>query len=82
MEAFKFTKPQLDQYQFAYQSKTGVEDTVLTSLYKTYAHLEDKNTYSRVMFTDFSSEFNTIQPHVIVKTLQNLKFQINGVIGP
>ena len=29
-EIYKFKKPQMDQYQFAYQSKTGVEDAVLT----------------------------------------------------
>ena len=71
-EIVKFTKPQMDQHQFAYQPKLGVEDAVLTLLHKTSAHLEDKNTYSRVMFIDFSSAFNTLQPHVIVKTLQEL----------
>ena len=66
----------MDQYQFAYQSKLGVEDAVLTLLHKIYAHLEDKNTYFRVVFIDFSSAFNTLQPHY-----RNKMFQTNGVIG-
>ena len=40
-EIVKFTKPEMDQYQLAYQSKLGVEDAVLTLLHKIYAHLEE-----------------------------------------
>ncbi len=35
-------------------------------------HLEDSNAYAQVLFIDFSSAFNTIQPYVLIKKLKQL----------
>ena len=35
-------------------------------------HLEKNCNYARVLFIDFSSAFNTIQPHVMVQKLKDL----------
>ena len=63
----------LDPLQFAYQSKRNCSDAILVVLENLYSHLE-KTSYgnsARVMFFDFSSAFNTIQPHILVKKLSN-----------
>ena len=35
-------------------------------------HLGKNRNYARVLFIDFSSAFNTIQPHVMVQKLKDL----------
>ena len=37
------------------------------------SHLDTSGTTVRVLFMDFSSAFNTIQPHVLIKKLLNLE---------
>ena len=51
-----------DEHQFAYRNNRGVEDAVATLNHTILQHLENKNTYARVLFLDFSSAFNTIIP--------------------
>ena len=62
-------KPQvaqeLDPLQFAYQEHIGVEDAVLFMLHRAYAYLDVPGSYVRIMFFDFSSAFNTIQPLIL-----------------
>ena len=43
--------------------------TVLNNMYK---HLETPKSYARILFVDFSSVFNTIQPHFLVRKLINM----------
>ena len=59
----------LDPLQFAYRSKRNVEDAVLYVLNRMYAHLDNTNTFIRLMFFDFSSAFNTMQCHLLVDKL-------------
>ena len=61
----------MDQLQFAYRAKRGVEDALITMLDKIYNHLELPNSYVRILFADFSSAFNTIQPHLLIEKLIN-----------
>ncbi|TKS64909.1 RNA-directed DNA polymerase from mobile element jockey [Collichthys lucidus] len=56
---------QLDPLQFAYQPGIGVEDAVIYLLHRSLLHLEDSRSAVRVMFFDFSSAFNTIQPSLL-----------------
>ena len=59
----------LDKFQFAYRCNRGgggVDDGVLVFLHKLYSHLDKPKSYARSMFTDFSSAFNTIQPHILI----------------
>ena len=64
----------LDPMQFAYQKDRNTEDAILTLLELLYAHLERTRfgNSARVMFFDFSSAFNTIQPHLLVKKLLDI----------
>ena len=59
-------KPQvhhaLDPLQFAYQENVGVEDAILYLLHRVHSHLDKRDRAVRIMFFDFSSAFNTIQP--------------------
>ncbi|PIK46347.1 hypothetical protein BSL78_16796 [Apostichopus japonicus] len=69
-----FVTPFLDPFQFAYQSDRSCEDAILLILHKLYSHLEHscRGHFARVTFFDFSSAFNTIQPHILVSKLKNM----------
>ena len=43
-----------------------------TLLHHLYEHLDRQKSYARVLFMDFSSAFNTIQPHLMVKKLLSM----------
>ena len=55
-----------DPLQFAYVSNRCVDDATGLLLHKLYSHADSVGNYSRVLFVDFSSVFNTIQPHLLV----------------
>ena len=61
----------IDPYQFAYRSKRSVEDAILHVMNNVYKHLEKPGSSVRLMFYDFSSAFNTIQPHLLCDKLIN-----------
>ncbi|KAI4885627.1 hypothetical protein NFI96_005524 [Prochilodus magdalenae] len=52
----------MDPLQFAYREKVGVEDAMLYLFHLAHSHLDKGGSAVRVMFFDFSSAFNTIQP--------------------
>ncbi len=60
---------QLDPMQFAYRASRGVDDATITLFNYLYKHLEGIKTHARLLFLDFSSAFNTIQPHILVNKL-------------
>ena len=62
-------KDSLDPLQFAYQEHIGVEDAVLYMLHRVHSHLDKPGGYVRIMFFDFSSAFNTIQPLILKEKL-------------
>ena len=62
----------MDHLQFAYKTNRSTEDTISTLLHLTLTHLEDKNTYARILLVDFSSAFNTILPQQLVEKLKLL----------
>ena len=59
------TKIFADPCQFAYCTKRGVDDAVTTLLHNIQCHLDQPKTYVRTLFFDFSSAFNTLQPHKV-----------------
>ena len=67
------TSTVLDPNQFAYRKNSSVDDALLCMLNSTYSHLEKPKSCVRIMFFDFSSAFNTIQPHVLIQKLMNFK---------
>ena len=62
----------MDPLQFTYKAKQGVDDATLMLFNLISSHLDSPGTTVRVLFMDFSSAFNTIQPHVLIKTLLDL----------
>ncbi|KAK3508787.1 hypothetical protein QTP70_007628 [Hemibagrus guttatus] len=64
--------PSLDPMQFAYRPNRSTDDVISTTLYLALTHLDNKNTYVRMLFIDFSSAFNTIIPQHLTKKLSLL----------
>ena len=64
-----FTQPFMDPSQFAYRSNRGTDDATLSLLHHAFDHLEKPGSFVRILFIDFSSAFNTIQPHLLAHKL-------------
>ncbi len=62
----------VDPLQFAYCSNRSTDDAIAFTLHTALSHLENKNTYVRMLFVDYSSAFNTIVPATLVAKLQTL----------
>ncbi|KAK0146238.1 RNA-directed DNA polymerase from mobile element jockey [Merluccius polli] len=62
----------LDPHQFAYQNNRSTDDAVSTALHCVLSHLDNKNTYARLLFVDFSSAFNTVIPSKLITKLGDL----------
>ncbi|KAK0151122.1 hypothetical protein N1851_007759 [Merluccius polli] len=52
----------LDPLQYAYQPNRSTSDAIAAVLYS-LSHLENKDSYIRTLFVDYSSAFNTVIPH-------------------
>ena len=65
-------KTKLDPNQFAYKTNRCTDDATLTLLHNTFTHLDKPNSFVRILFVDFSSAFNTIQPHLMAQKLFRL----------
>ena len=62
-------QPFLNPLQFAYRKNRGVEDAILSFTHNLYNHIDQPKCYVRTLFIDFSSAFNTIQPHLLIPKL-------------
>ncbi len=62
----------LDPLQFAYRSNRSTDNAIAFTLHTALTHLENKNTYVRMLFVDYSSAFNTIASATLVAKLQTL----------
>ena len=67
-----FTNEHLDPLQFAYKPRRGSDDAILTVLHNAFLHLDKAGSYVRILFIDFSSAFNTIQPYLLALKLLHL----------
>ncbi len=56
----------LDPLQFAYRSNRSTDDAIAFTLHTALSHLENNNTYVRMLFVGYSSGFNTIVPATLV----------------
>ena len=63
----------MDPVQFAYQRNRSVDDAILHVLNNIYSHLDKPATSIRLMFFNYSSAFNTIQPHLLADKLMQHK---------
>ena len=59
----------MDPLQFAYCKNRCVQDASLTLMNNISEHLDRPNTQIRILYIDFSSAFNTIQPHILLNKL-------------
>ncbi len=56
----------LDPLQFAYRPNRSMDDAISSTLYLALTHLENKDSYVRMLFIDFSSAFNTTIPQQLI----------------
>ena len=71
------TKPHLDPYQFVYRHNSSTKDPTLTILHNAYTRLEKTGSFVQILFINFSSTFNTIQPHLMASKLLKLNVIVN-----
>ncbi|KAK3516794.1 hypothetical protein QTP70_023673 [Hemibagrus guttatus] len=64
--------PSLDPMQFAYRPNHSTDDAITTTLHLALTHLDNKDSYVRMLFIDFSSAFNTIIPQHLTEKLSLL----------
>ena len=62
-------KDSIDPLQYVYRRNRSTDGADLYVLENLYSHLEKAGSSVRLMFFDFSSAFNTIQPHLLVQKL-------------
>ena len=67
-----FVSKQLDPLQFAYRFRRGTDDAVACLLHTILKHIDTQGNFVHILFADLSSAFNTIQPHIMIKTLQDM----------
>ena len=73
-------KPRMDNLQFAYSEGLTVDDAVLTLLHTLHKRLDNLGTKARLLFVDFSSAFNTIQPHLVMDKLTNMNVNAKLIV--
>ncbi len=62
----------LDPLQFAYRPNRSTDEAISSTLHLTLTHLENKDSYVRMLLIDFSSAFNTIIPQQLINKLSLL----------
>ncbi len=62
----------LDPLQFAYRPNCSTDDAISSTLHLALTHLENKDSYVRMLFIDFSSAFNAIIPQQLINKLSLL----------
>lgn len=62
----------LDPMQYAYRSNGSTSNTIAATLHYSLSHLEDKDSYIRMLFVDHSSAFNTVIPHKLTHKMATL----------
>ncbi len=73
MQKIKNSLPNtLDPLHFAYRPNRSTDDAISSTLHLALTHLENKDSYVRMLFIDFSSAFNTIIPQQLINKLNLL----------
>ncbi len=62
----------LDGHQFTEKANRCTDDTISLALHTALTHLENSNTYVRMLFVDFSLAFNSINSNKLVNKLLSL----------
>lgn len=81
----------LDPLHFGYREHMGVDDAVVYMLHRAHSYLNEPRSEVRILFLDFSSAFNTIQPSLLREKLELMGVEaslmcggwgVEGVQGP
>ncbi|KAI3366309.1 hypothetical protein L3Q82_000426 [Scortum barcoo] len=62
----------VDPHQYAYRKNRSTEDAISSVVHTALTHLENKDSYVRLLFVDFTSAFNTFIPQTLVQKLTTL----------
>lgn len=62
----------VDPLQFTYRANRSTDDNISTLLHLILNHLEDKNTYARILLVLLACHLNSILPQQLVEKLQVL----------
>ena len=62
----------LDQLQFPYRPNGSTDNAIAITLHTSPTHLDNRNTYVRMLCIDYSSAFNIIVPSKLVIKLETL----------
>jgi len=65
-------KDSVDPLQYADMPNWSTTDASLTLLHKAQHHLDQTNAHVKILFMDFSSAFNTVQPYILKERLRDL----------
>lgn len=65
----KLTDQLMDSLQFTYRPGRGADDVKIYIMDTIHKHLEQPNTTATLLFADFSSAFNTLQPQILAEKL-------------
>ncbi|KAI3352930.1 hypothetical protein L3Q82_019493 [Scortum barcoo] len=72
----------VDPHQYAYRKNRSTEDAISSVVHTALTHLENKDSYVRLLFVDFTSAFNTIIiPQTLVQKLTTLRNELHPVTG-
>uniref|UniRef100_A0A3B1IEK6 Reverse transcriptase domain-containing protein n=1 Tax=Astyanax mexicanus TaxID=7994 RepID=A0A3B1IEK6_ASTMX len=62
----------VDPHQYAYRKNQSTEDAISSVVHTALTHLEQKDSYVRMLFVDFTSAFNTMIPQTLITKLSSL----------
>lgn len=62
----------LDPHRFAYRCNRSTENAVSIVLHSVLTHLDNRKTYARMLYVDFSSAFNTVISSKLITKLGDL----------
>nr|AAW25324.1 SJCHGC04440 protein [Schistosoma japonicum] len=60
----------IDPLQLTLCPNRSIDDAISIALHTALSHLDKRNTYVRMLFIDYSSEFNTIVPSKLITKLR------------
>ena len=66
----------LDPLQFAYRPNTSTAVAISLTLHTALSHLDQRDTFVRMLFIDYSSALNTIVPQKLDTKLRDLGLNI------
>ena len=62
----------LDPLHFTYCPNRSADDAIAITLHTVLSHLDNRNTYVRMLYIDYNSTFNTIEPLKPIIKLETL----------